>query len=69
MTDLMRKDSRISSRAYHTTESKYNNNKHIVIFYKKSKKYNEIQLTKNKMEFDNRLMKKSSTLPSTKILN
>ena len=33
------------------TLSEYNKNKHkIVIFYKKWKKYNEIQLTKNKME-------------------
>ena len=33
--------------------SKYNNNKQsLVIFYKKWKKYNEIQLTKNKMDLN-----------------
>ena len=38
-----------------TTYSKYNNNKqNMVIFYKKWKKYNEIQLTKNKMDLNNR---------------
>ena len=36
-----------------TTKSKYNNNKqNMVIFYKKWKKNNEIQLTKNKMDLN-----------------
>ena len=35
----------------------------MVIFYKKWKKYNEIQLTKNKMDLNNRKITKSSTLP------
>ena len=34
--------------------SKYNNNKHyIIVFYKIWKKYNEIQLTKSKMDLNN----------------
>ena len=37
----------------------------MVIFYKKWKKYNEIQLTKNKMDLNNRKMKKHP--PSTVI--
>ena len=41
------------SRRPITSYSKYNNNKqNVVIFYKKWKKYNEIQLTKNKMDFN-----------------
>ena len=37
-----------------TSYSKYNNNKHnIVVFHKIWKKYNEIQLTKNKMDLNN----------------
>ena len=42
--------------AYHYP-SKYNINNHkIVLFYKTRKKYNEIQLTKNKMDFNIRKM-------------
>ena len=38
-----------------TSVSKYNNNKqNTVVFYKIWKKYNEIQLTKNKMDLNNR---------------
>ena len=39
-------------------ESKYNNNnkQNIVAFYMIWKKYNEIQLTKNKMDLNNRKM-------------
>ena len=33
-----------------------NNKQNMVIFYKKWKKYNEIQLTKNKMHFNKRKM-------------
>ena len=34
--------------------SKYNNSKHnLLVFYKRWKKYNEIQLTKNKMDLSN----------------
>ena len=40
-----------------TTRSKYNNNKqNMAIVYKKWKKYNEIQLTRNKMDLNNRKM-------------
>ena len=40
-----------------TTLSKYKNNKqNMVIFYKKFKKYNEIQLTKNKIDLNIRKM-------------
>ena len=35
----------------------------MVVFYKKWKKYNEIQLTKNKMDLNIRKNDKSSTLP------
>ena len=39
------------------TKAKYNNNKqNVVIFYNKWKKYNEIQLTKNKMDLNIRKM-------------
>ena len=42
-----------------TTESKYSTyNKHyMVVFYKIFKKYDEIQLTKNKMNLNNRKLK------------
>ena len=40
-----------------TTLLKYNNNKlNMVVFDEKWKKYNEIQLTKNKMDLNNRKM-------------
>ena len=40
-----------------TTKSKHNINKHnMVLFYKKYKKYNEFQFTKNKMDLNNRKM-------------
>ena len=35
----------------------------MVIFYQKWKQYNGIQFTKNKMDSNNRKIKKSSTLP------
>ena len=55
------------SRRSITSYSKYNNNKqNVVIFYKKWKKYNEIQLTKNKIDLNFRKNDKSSTLPPTK---
>ena len=43
--------------AYHIL-IKYNNNKHntVIFYFKKWKKYNEIQLTKNKMNLNNRKM-------------
>ena len=45
------------SRRPITSKSKYKNNKqNVVIFYKKWKKYNEIQLTKNKMDLNIRKM-------------
>ena len=45
------------------TQSKYNKNKHkIVIFYKKWKKNNEIQLTKNKMDLKNSENKQFTSL-------
>ena len=40
-------------------QSEYNKNKHdLVLFYKWLKKYNEIQLTKNRMDLHNRKIKK-----------
>ena len=39
----------------------------MAIFYKKWKKYNEIQLTKNEMDLNIRKDDKSSTLPLLKI--
>ena len=46
-----------TSRRPITSKPKYNNNKqNMVIFYKKWQKYNEIQLTKNKMDLNNRKM-------------
>ena len=43
---------------------KYNNNKHSMIaLYKRCKKHNEIQLTKNKMDLDNRKMKNNPPSP------
>ena len=40
-----------------TSQSKYNNNEqNIVVFYKIWEKNNEIQLTKNKMDLNNRKM-------------
>ena len=45
------------SRRPITSLSKYNNNKqNVLIFYKKWKKYNEIQLTKYKMDLNIRKM-------------
>ena len=35
----------------------------MVMFYKTWKTYNEIQLTRNKMDLNNRIMKNQSTLP------
>ena len=53
-----RKKKKKKSRGPITTQSKYNNNKHkMLVFYKIRKKYNEIQLTKNKMDLNNRKMK------------
>ena len=47
--------------------SKHNINKHnTVLFYKKWKKYNEIQLTKNKMD-SSKWNDKSSTIPSVSL--
>ena len=44
--------------------SKYNNNKYnILIFYKKLKKYNELQLTKNKIDLNTRIMKNHPPSP------
>ena len=37
----------------------------MVIFYKKWKKYNEIQLTKNKMDLNNRKMTNHPPSPGT----
>ena len=42
----------------HRYPAKHNNNKHMTVFYKIWKKYNEIQLTKNKMDLNNRKMEK-----------
>ena len=50
-----------------TTLSKYNINKHnMVPFYETWKKYNEIQLTKNKMELNNRKMTNQPPFPDKK---
>ena len=46
------------SRQSIATHSKYNNNENnTIVFHKKWKNYNEIQLTKNKMDLNNRKMK------------
>ena len=48
-----------------TTKSKYNNNKpNMVIFYKKWKKYNEIQLAKNKINLNIRKMTNYPPFPA-----
>ena len=39
----------------------------MVVFYKICKNYNEIQLRKNKMDFNNKQIKNSSTLPHTNL--
>ena len=52
-----------------TTQSKYKNNKqNMVIFYKIWKKYNEIQLTKNKMDLNNKKMTNYTPSPGTKYI-
>ena len=49
-----------------TTLSKYNNNKqNMVRFYKKWKNYNEIQLTKNKMDLNIQKMTNHPPSPET----
>ena len=50
-----------------TTWSKYNNKKHNILFYKIWKKYNEIQLTNNKMDLNNWKMKNHSPSPEAKV--
>ena len=53
MTDPLGKTVEETGDKLITTKSKYNNNKqNEVIFNKKWKKYNEIQLTKNKMDLN-----------------
>ena len=57
VTDPLGKTIEDRRRAYHNIITKYNNNKqNMVIFYKKWKKYNEIHLTKNKMDLNIRKM-------------
>ena len=51
------KEEKKMSRLPFTTLSKCNNNKHNMVFYRYGKKYNEIKLTKNKMDLNNRKMK------------
>ena len=41
----------------------------MVLFYKKWKKYNEIQLTKNKMDLNNPIIKNHPPSPVTKNKN
>ena len=50
----------------HPPSSEYNNKHNSLVFHKIWKKYNEIQLTKNKMILNNQKMKKSSTLTRKK---
>ena len=53
---------------YHILLSKYNNNKHnMVIFNMKWKKYNEILLTKNKMDLNIRKMTNHPPSPASGI--
>ena len=40
----------------------------MVIFYKKWKKYNEIQLTKNKMDLNTRKMTNHPPSPATQVI-
>ena len=57
MIDLLGKTVEETGDKLIATKSKYNNNKqNMVIFYTKLKKYNEIQLTKNKMDLNDRKM-------------
>ena len=64
MTDPLGKTVEETGDELITTYSKYNNNKqNMVIFYKKWKKYNEIQLTKNKMDLN---IRKITNHPSFK---
>ena len=45
-------------------EKKYNNNKHnLLLLYIRLKRYNEIQLTKNKMSLNNRNIKNRPSFP------
>ena len=53
------------SRRPITSQLKYNNNKqNVVLFYKKWKKYNEIHLTKNKIDLNNRKMTSHPPFPA-----
>ena len=57
------------SRRYHILTKIQYNKQNIVIFYKKWKKYNEIKLTKNKIDLNIRKMPNHPTPPvnNTKI--
>ena len=67
VTDLLGKTVEETGDKLITTNNKYNNNKqNMVIFYMKWKKYNEIQLTKNKMDLDNRKMTNHPSSPGKK---
>ena len=66
MTDPLRKKVEETGDQLITTLSEYNNNKHnIVIFYKKWKKLNKIQLTKNKMDLNNQKIKNHQPSPKS----
>ena len=57
------------SRRPITFYSNYSNNKHnIVVFYKIWKKYNEIQLTKNKIALNNQKMTNHPPSPVSSLL-
>ena len=63
VTDPLEKTVEESGDKLITTQFKYNNNKrNMVIFYKILKNYNEIQLTKNKMDLN---IWKMTTHPSS----
>ena len=51
--------------AYHILTKNNNNKQNIGIFYKKWKKYNEIQWTKNKMNLNIRKMTNRPPSPGT----
>ena len=53
--------------AYHYLIKMYNSQHNIVVFHKIWKKYNEIQLTKNKMDLNNRIMKNHPPSPAKKV--
>ena len=53
-----------SLMAYITTKLKFNNYKYMVVFYQNWKKYDKIQLTEHKMDFNNLNLKNQPPSPA-----